>query len=174
MKKSEFPDPFEKIRKEKGLGYMNDQDDPVQMVLRFRDLRKYAHDWKTFSSERGEVGRVVVPSEVPIRDTRQIPFEVDPPKHTEYRKLVADWFRRPMQAEYQAKLKKIIDEMVDTVLDGKEIDIVNDFALPIQSRALTVLLNTEYEESDVWIGWGTHVFRSEGEALDADKAAFLY
>ncbi|MEM0993589.1 MAG: cytochrome P450 [Bacteroidota bacterium] len=173
MKKSEFPDAFAAARQSTGLGYMNDQDDPVQMVMRLRDLRKCAHDWKTYSSA-GTVGRTVVPSEVSIRDTRQIPFEVDPPEHRGYRNLVEDWFRRPMQPEYLARLKTIIDEAIDDVLDGREIDIVSEFALPIQSRALTVLLNSNYEESEVWIGWGTHVFRSEGEALDGDKAAILY
>ncbi|MEM6966811.1 MAG: cytochrome P450 [Bacteroidota bacterium] len=174
MEKSKMSCPFGKVRAESGLGYMNDQEDPVQMVLRLRDLRKCAHDWRTFSSEKGEIGRVVVPSEVYIRDTRQIPFEVDPPKHAGYRKLVADWFRRPMKPEYIARLRTIVDEMIDSVLDGKELDLVSEFALPIQSRALTVLLNSNYEESDVWISWGTHVFRGEDEGLDADKAALLY
>ena len=173
MKKSEFPDAFEGVRKSKGLGHMNDQDDPVQMVMRFRDLRKCAHDWKTFTSA-GEVGRTVVPSEASIRETRLIPFEVAPPEHRGYRRLIEAWFRRPNQPEYKAKLKTIIDDMIDVVLDGKEIDVVSEFALPIQSRALTLLLNSNYEESEVWIGWGTHVFRSEGEALDGDKAALLY
>ncbi|MEM1107846.1 MAG: cytochrome P450 [Planctomycetota bacterium] len=174
FKKSEFPDAFAETRKEKGLGYMDDQNDPVQMVMRLRDLRKCAHDWQTYSSA-GEVGRTVVPSEVSIRDTRQIPFEVDPPEHRPYRDLVEDWFKRPMKPEYHEKVKKIIDEVVDAALDGKELDVVSEFALLIQSRALTLLLNSSnYDESDVWIGWGTHVFRSEGEDLDGDKAALLY
>ncbi len=44
----------------------------------------------------------------------------------------------------------------------------------MQSRALTLLLNTPYQESETWISWGTHVFRSEGEPLDASKANVLY
>ncbi|MEM6641810.1 MAG: cytochrome P450 [Bacteroidota bacterium] len=172
-KKSEFPDAFAKPRQATGLGYMNDQDDPVKMVMRLRDLRKCAHDWQTYSSA-GEVGRTVVPSEATIRDTRQIPFEVDPPEHRAYRQLVEGWFRRPMQPEYQSRLKEIVDEVVESMLDGHEFDVVSEFALYIQSRALTVLLNSDYGESEVWIGWGTHVFRSEGEALDGDKAALLY
>ncbi|MDO6808123.1 cytochrome P450 [Zobellia galactanivorans] len=31
-----------------------------------------------------------------------------------------------------------------------------------------------FSESETWISWGTHVFRSEGEALDGDKANILY
>ena len=72
MKKSELPDPFDQARIEKGLGEMNDQDDPVVMVLRHKDVRKCAHNWKTFQSG-AQPGRIVIPSEVAIRDTRQIP-----------------------------------------------------------------------------------------------------
>ncbi|EWH08634.1 cytochrome P450 [Catenovulum agarivorans DS-2] len=173
MKKSEFSDPFEQARNEQGIGHMNDQDDPVTMVLGLKDVRKCAHNWKTFQSG-AKPGRIVVPSEVNIRDTRQIPFEVDPPEHGDYRAIVEPWFKRPLEDEYRAKLRTQIESLVDEVLTKDDIEVVGEFSLKLQSRALTLLLNIPYEESEVWIGWGTHVFRSEGVALDGDKAAILY
>jgi len=173
MKKSELPDPFEQARLEKGYGHITDQDDPVTMLLRHKDVRKSAHNYKTFTSSTTP-GRIVVPSEVNIRETRQIPFEVDPPVHGEYRALVEPWFKRPLQPEYQEKLTAQISTIIDEVLEKDKIEVVNGLALPLQSRALTLLLNTPFSESETWISWGTHVFRSEGEALDGDKANILY
>ncbi len=173
MKENLFPDPFEGARLEKGFGEMNDQDDPVVMVLRHKDLRKCAHNWKSFQSG-AKPGRIVVPSEVYIRDTRQIPFEVDPPMHGEYRSLMEDWFRRPLTAAYQEKLRALISKSVVEAFGQEKLDIVRDFALPIQSRALTLLLNIPLTEAETWISWGTHVFRSEETVLDADKANILY
>ncbi|GAB1856155.1 hypothetical protein MHTCC0001_09900 [Flavobacteriaceae bacterium MHTCC 0001] len=173
MKKSEFPDPFEKARIETGLGEMDDQNDPVTMLLRHKDVRKSAHNWQTFQSG-ATPGRIVIPSEVNIRDTRQIPFEVDPPMHKSYRNLVEPWFKRPLQPEYQEQLKQQIDDLIDSVLDKDNLDAIGEFALVLQSRALTLLLNIPYEEAQTWISWGTHVFRSEDTALDGDKAAILY
>lgn len=173
MKKSEFPDPFEKARLDKGYGKMKDQDDPVTMLLRHKDVRKTAHNYKTFQSG-AQPGRIVVPSEVNIRDTRQIPFEVDPPVHGEYRAIVEPWFKRPLQPEYQEKLSVQISNLVDEIINNGTVEVVNGFALPLQSRALTLLLNTPFSEAETWISWGTHVFRSEGEALDGDKANILY
>ncbi len=173
MKKSALSDPFEKARLEKGYGKMNDQDDPVTMILGLKEVRKCAHNWKTFQSG-ATPGRIVVPSEVNIRDTRQIPFEVDPPEHKGYRDLVEPWFKRPLEADYQRKLRQQMDEIVDEVLKKDTVEVVSDFSLRLQSRALTLLLNIPYEESEVWIGWGTHVFRSEDTALDGDKANILY
>lgn len=173
MKKSEFPDPFEKARVETGIGAMDDQNDPVTMLLRHKDVRKTAHNWKTFQSGAAP-GRIVIPSEVHIRDTRQIPFEVDPPMHKEYRNLVEPWFKRPLQPEYQEKLTRQINELIDSILDKDNLDAIGEFALVLQSRALTLLLNIPYEEAQTWISWGTHVFRSEDTALDGDKASVLY
>ena len=173
MKKSTLPDPFEQARQKLGYGEMVDQDDPIVMVLRHKDVRKCAHNWKTFQSE-AEPGRIVVPSEVNIRDTRQIPFEVDPPLHGEYRALLEDWFRRPLQQAYQEKLEQQIKDLFTASFSRDSLELVSEFSLPLQSRALTLLLNIPDTEADTWISWGTHVFRSEETSLDADKANILY
>lgn len=172
-KASEFPDPFEAVRNAKGFGEVDDQNDPVTMLLRHKDVRKTAHNWQTFQSG-ATPGRIVVPSEVEIRDTRQIPFEVDPPLHGEYRMLVEAWFKRPLQADYQEKLTQIISTLIEEAVQKESVEVISEFALQLQSRALTLLLNIPYEEAETWISWGTHVFRSEGEALDATKATILY
>jgi cytochrome P450 len=172
-KASEFSDPFEKVREESGFGKVDDQDDPVMMLLRLKDVRKTAHNWKTFRSG-ATPGRIVVPSEVDIRDTRQIPFEVDSPEHTDYRALLEPWFKRPLGQAYQERLAAFISELIEEVLQKSSVEVVQDFALKLQWRALTLLLNVPFEESETWISWGTHVFRSEGEALDGKKAAVLY
>ncbi|MEM8901426.1 MAG: cytochrome P450 [Bacteroidota bacterium] len=172
-KRSEFPDPFKEARANKGYGNMDDQDDPVTIILRHKDVRKCAHNWKDYQSG-AQPGRIVVPSEVHIRNTRQIPFELDPPEHGAYRALVEDWFKRPLQQAYKDALAEIISITLAEAFSQESIDIVSEFALPLQSRALTLLLNTPYEEASTWISWGTHVFRSEGNPLDGDKASILY
>ena len=173
MKKSNIPDPFEKARIEKGFGEMDDQNDPVVMALRHKDVRKCAHNWKAFQSG-AKPGRIVIPSEVNIREIRQIPFEVDPPMHAEYRAVVEKWFKRPLENDYQNALKNQINSIVDEVLTKDTVEVINEFSLVLQSRALTLLLNVPFPESETWISWGTHVFRSADSDLDADKANILY
>lgn len=173
MKKYQSSDPFKDARVTSGCAHMNDQDDPVTMILRLKDVRKTAHNWKTFQSG-ATPGRIVIPSEVNIRDTRQIPFEVDPPLHGSFRSLLDPWFKRPLEEHYQETLAQQVNALVDDVLKAESIDVVEDFALCLQSRALTLLLNTDVGEADTWISWGTHVFRSEDDPLDGDKAAILY
>ena len=60
--------------------------------------------------------------------------------------------------------------MLRDALKRESIEIVREFALPIQSRALAYLLNVPESEAVTWISWGTHVFRdggSKGGALEA-------
>lgn len=99
---------------------------------------------------------------------------MDPPDHTDYRALLEPWFKRPLGQDYQDRLTALISDLVEEALQQDTVEIVSEFALKLQSRALTLLLNVPFNESDTWISWGTHVFRSEGEALDGKKAAILY
>ena len=170
---SEFPDAFEEQRTASGMGQMDDQNDPVNMVLGLKELRKAAHNCGFFQSG-AKPGRIVIPSEVAIRETRQIPFEVDPPEHGGFRDLLNPWFKLPLEDQYQASLQQIIDDTIEHALNTETIDIVSEFALPLQSKALTLLLNTSMDKAQTWIDWGTHVFRSEDSDLDGDKANILY
>ena len=139
------------------------------MILRHADVRVAAKDWKTFSSDAPF--RVPIPSEEDVRSTRQLPIEIDPPEHAEYRKLVEPFFQRAKDPAIVAQVELLIDEMLTMALDRNSIDAVSDFALPIQTRALTYLLNMPESEADTWIGWGIHVFKvgdsqKKGDALE--------
>ncbi|WP_299570879.1 cytochrome P450 [uncultured Shewanella sp.] len=170
---SQFDDAFAKQRDTTGLGYMDDQNDPVTMVLGLKDVRKAAHNSVVFQSG-AKPGRIVIPSEVAIRETRQIPFEVDQPEHKGFRELLNPWFKRPLEAQYQKQLQQIIDDTIEYALSVDTIELVAEFALTLQSKALTLLLNTKADEAQTWIDWGIHVFRSEESDLDANKANILY
>lgn len=168
-----FDDGFGLYRAQDGTLDINDQQDPVKMVLGLKAVRKSAHNWKVFQSG-AKPGRIVVPSEVAIRSIRQIPFELDPPSHTQFRALIEPWFKRPLEAQYQVALQSMIDDTLSTLLSGKEVDGVRDVSLVLQSNALTQLLNVPLVEAKTWIGWGTHVFRSDDNPLDGSKANVLY
>lgn len=174
MKTSELPDPFKSTRNQNGVGYYNDQGDEVAMLLRLKDVRKTAKDFKTFKSQSDRPGHIVVPHEMDIAVVRQIPFEVDPPMHKTYRNLVEPWFKRPDEPGYRSRLEKIINDLLDEVAEMESLEVVEEFALKLQSRALTLLLNTPFKESETWISWGTHVFRSEESAVDDKKANVLF
>ena len=163
-------DPFHDDRVESGVLPCEFQGETLPMILRHEDVRKAAKDWRTFSSDAPF--RVPIPSEEEVRSMRQLPIETDPPDHTEYREIAEPFFQRAKQPEVIALVDRLIDQMLTDALSRESIEIVEEFALPIQSRALTFLLNVPESEADVWIGWGIHVFKvgdgaKKGDALES-------
>ena len=154
-------DPFRDKRNETGVLECEFNGENVAMILRHEDVRRAAKDWKTFSSDAPF--RVPVPSEEKMRSMRQLPIETNPPEHTDYREIVEPFFRRSKDPAVMAQVESLIDSMLTAALERESIEIVREFALPLQSRALTYLLNVPESEAETWIGWGIHVFH-DGEA----------
>ena len=153
-------DPFQEARKESPVLPCEFQGEKVPMILRHADLRAACKDWQTYSSDAPF--RVPIPSEEELRRMRQLPIETDPPEHTEYRKLVEPFFKRAKDPELIARVETLIDSFLDEAKEQESIEVVRDFALPIQSHALTYLLDVSESEAETWIGWGIHVFK-DGE-----------
>lgn len=145
-------DPFEIPRREAGVLSCPFKGETVRMILRQKDVRAAAKDWKTYSSDAPF--RVPVPSEEDLRTVRQLPIETDPPEHTKYRKLVEPFFKRTGQPEIQEKIADLIERSMAAGLASESVEIVREFATVIQSRALTYLLNVPESEADEWITWG--------------------
>ena len=161
-------DPFIEARRKDGVLPCNFQGETVPMILRHEEVRKAARDWKTYSSDAPF--RVPIPSEEDVRTMRQLPVETDPPDHTDYRRIVEPFFQRAKDPQMMAQVEALIDGMLQEAMRHDSIEVVREFALPIQSRAMTYLLNVPESEADLWIGWGIHVFRdggSKGMSLEA-------
>jgi cytochrome P450 len=153
-------DPFREARAQDGVLRCPFQGETLPMILRHADVREAAKDWQKFSSDAPF--RVPIPSEEAVRTMRQLPIETNPPEHGEYRALVEPFFQRAKQADVIAKVEALIDELLTKALGRDAFEVISDFALPVQSRALTYLLNVPEREADVWIGWGIHVFKVTG------------
>jgi cytochrome P450 len=167
------PDPFREKRQSDGVLKCPFHGEPITMILRHEDVRKAAKDWKTFSSDAPF--RVPIPSEEGVRTMRQLPIETNPPEHGDYREIVEPFFRRPKTPEMIAKVEALIDELLSDAMQRDSVDVVGHFALHLQSRALTYLLDVPESEADTWIGWGTHVFKvGEGTAKGAALEAYLH
>jgi cytochrome P450 len=166
-------DPFKKARQETGVLPADMDGENIPLILRHKDLREAARDIATLTSDTP--CRVPIPSEESVRSVRQLPIEVDPPAHTEYRALVEPFFKRPNQPEYVEKTEALIADLLDRVTAKPSIEVVHEFALPLQCRALTYLMNLPESEADTWLGWGTHVFREgEGTKKGAALEEYIY
>jgi cytochrome P450 len=169
---SDIPDPFREKRRTDGVLGLPTDKEVIPMILRHEDVRRAAKDWKTFSSDAPF--RVPIPSEEDVRTVRQLPIEVDPPEQADYRKLVEPFFLRAKQPAFVARVEELTDRLLAGALSHDSIEIVGGFALPLQSKALAILLDVPESEADLFISWGIHVFHvadgergvQKGEALE--------
>lgn len=169
-------DPFRKPREGAGVLVNSFQGTPIPMILRHEDVRRAAKDWKTFSSDAPFM--VPIPHEHDVRTVRQLPLEVDPPEQLDYREVVEPFFNRAKLPDVIARMESLVAELVANARQSDTFEVVRDFAIPLQSRALAILLNVPDSEARIWIGWGTHVFRegdgtSKGAQLEAYAHALL-
>ena len=78
---SEHKDAFRHARQSAGILKVDaDERDSVSLLLRLKDVRRAAKDWKTYSSNHPFM--VLIHSEAHLRENRQVPIESDPPEHT--------------------------------------------------------------------------------------------
>jgi cytochrome P450 len=154
------PDPFREARERDGVLPCEFQGELLPMILRHEDVRRAAKDWQRYSSDAPF--RVPIPSEEEVRSMRQLPIETNPPEHTDYRAIVEPFFQRAKLPEVIARVDALIAGKLAEAFSRDSIEIVNEFALPVQSRALTYLLNVPESEAETWIAWGIHVFKVTG------------
>ncbi len=151
---------------------MRAEGQEMPLVLRLQDVRKVCKDWKTFSSD--DPFMIVPHSEANVRSVRQYPIETDPPDHTDYRALVEPFFRRPNDADYQLGMQQLVDEALAAAAIPDSVDVVSELALPLQSRSLARLLNVDDSEANLWISWGTHVFKEgDGVSKGAELSSYI-
>ena len=168
---SDIPDPFREQRRSDGVLGLPTDKEVIPMILRHEDVRRAAKDWKTFSSDAPF--RVPIPSEEDVRTVRQLPIEVDPPEQTDYRKLVEPFFLRAKQPAFVTRVEELTDRLLADALSGDSIEIVSGFALPLQSKALAILLDVPESEADLFISWGIHVFHVADGERGVHKGAAL-
>jgi len=165
-------DPFREARRQDGQLTCPFHGENIPVILRHADVRAAAKDWQTFSSDAP--CRVPIPSEEDVRTMRQLPIETDPPDHPDYREIVEPFFRRAKDPAVVAQVEALVARGMDAALARDSIEIVREFALPLQSRALTYLLNVPESKAETWISWGTHVFHDgDGEKKGAALETYL-
>jgi cytochrome P450 len=170
----DLPDPFQAARSESGQLRCPFHGENIAMILRHADVRAAARNWQAFSSDAPF--RVPIPSEEKLRTIRQLPIETNPPEHTEYRAIIEPFFNRAKDPGVIAQVETLIAGLVTAALERGSLEVVREFALPLQSRALTYLLNVPETEAAIWIGWGIHVFHGgkDGEVQGAPLEAYLH
>ncbi len=102
-----------------------------------------------------------------VRDYRQLPLEVDPPRHHMYRSALTPMFVRPRIESLRPQLEQHIRSTVDEFESAGGGDFVRDVALKSVVRCLAVIFGRPNDVEE-WASWGADVWTAAGPTRSGD------
>jgi len=116
-------------------------------VTRYRDLLTINLNSRLFSSAYGVRYEEMKEEEL---HARQTPLEMDPPQHTQYRRLVAPPFAPRVVLAYEEGIRLLARAVINEVQNRSEFDFVTDIARQLPMRMLGKLLGIP-DEDGLWL-----------------------
>jgi len=120
-------------------------------------LRTALRDTQTYSSD--------LQGDADVRDYRQLPLEVDPPRHHLYRSALAPYFVKPAIEKHRVQFRQNSEKLIERYFSGEPTEVVNNLALPLVMENLGVIYNRPNDVAE-WISWGPDVWTAESEKRD--------
>jgi cytochrome P450 len=114
------------------------------VVTRYEDVLTVLRDTATYSSEIGGVATIEdLPDDV--LDARRNFLELDPPKHTKFRRIFHADFTPKAVRRYESWLHELVSEVLEETLAKGDFELVHEIAAPIPIRVLGRILGLRDE-----------------------------
>ncbi|MET8546146.1 cytochrome P450 [Kitasatospora sp. NPDC004799] len=119
------------------------------LVTRHEDIRAVLADAR-FSSDSTRPGFPFISAGARQLNTGQPTFiRMDAPEHTHFRRMLTGEFMIKKVQALRPEVQRIADELLDKMTDGRSgADLVQEFALPLPSLVICLLLGVPYQDHD--------------------------
>ena len=102
------------------------------------DVRKAIEILGEDPRDRAKMRSELFPDKAPREDTSIL--NIDPPDHTRLRKLVSSVFTPRRVADLAPMIERIVDEHLDVVAGGEQMDLIADLAFPLPFAVISEML----------------------------------
>ncbi len=158
---------YARLRRESPVLYLERYD--AWFLVRFDDV------WRALQSPKLSVAKGITPSNLllgrPALD--RMPSQMDPPRHTEVRSLVARHFRPTAARELEPAMRGIARGLLDELAPRGGFDAARDFGARLASRVACLLTGLPVEDADRLGEWVAGFFHrrpgQRGETEVADR-----
>lgn len=130
--------PISRTEKMGGVGLFEDGQRAGWFVTRFDDVGYVFRHPELFSSKMG---------------FEWIPQAVDPPEHTEYRKVLNPWFSQEALTPLEPRIRQFANELLDRMLEKREFDFVMEFSEPFPTIIFCELMGFPLEDYPKFMRW---------------------
>jgi cytochrome P450 len=131
------------------------------IVTRYDDVRRCLQDDEHLSVEV-EANRLRnSPLDLP-ETTNMFPkwvFYLDPPDHTELRRIIGEAFNPEMVAEQRDKVETVTETLIEDIKgrDPDEIEFIEEFAYPLPVRVITRIMGLSLEDEEQLGEWSSNI-----------------
>ncbi len=117
-------------------------------LTKYKDVVSATHDWRTHSS--GKKGVFLFdPAEEDMGATSLILTNMDPPEHTNLRRLVRTGFFPAMMRQIEPHIRDLAREIVDRVADKGECDFVTEIAAELPLQVILEMMGVPVEDRHI-------------------------
>jgi cytochrome P450 len=132
---------------------------PISKEIRgHKSVREALRDTGTYSSD--------LQGDADVRDYRQLPLEVDPPRHHLYRTALSPLFVKPTIEKLIPEFRQISQELIRNFFNS-DGEVGSELALPLVMQNLGLIYNRPQDVKE-WLSWGPDVWTAGGPERSGD------
>jgi cholest-4-en-3-one 26-monooxygenase len=136
-------------------------------VTRYDDVWRVSLDQKTYSSARGSA--LIPPfDEEELVPQREIMLNMDPPRHTKYRRLVNMGFSPKVLNTAEAHIRELARSIVDEVAGRGGCDFVTDVAAELPLQVIVEMLGIPRQDRHQFFEWSNTLVGSNDPEYATD------
>ena len=144
---------FAELRRTQPVYWQDMPDEPgYWAVLKHADLSEVARKPELYSAEQwGVVLENPAPEQLEL--SRNMLLMMDPPRHTSYRRPLADSFKARVIGQMEERVRRICDEILADVIDRGEVEFVHEVAAKLPNQVVGELVGIpreDWEQISVW------------------------
>ncbi|MEO2136892.1 MAG: cytochrome P450 [bacterium] len=156
---------WRRMRDEAPLYYNREYD--FYALSRYRDVYDASLDHQTFSSAHGTVLELMSRK----HDFSTMMIWLDPPDHTQLRKLVGRTLTVRRVAELEPRIRSLCAEYLDPFVGSAGFDYVEEFAARLPVMVIGSLLGVPVEDQDTVRGWTDQSLHVEPGETQSNRGA---
>jgi cytochrome P450 len=132
------------------------------VVTKYDDVLRVAQDWETFSSAFGltvPVGPITV---------RNLPVEIDPPLHREFKRLINAYFTPAAVLPWEQRTRALVNRLMDGFIERGACEFMAEFARPYPALSFfDVAINAPADQ----VEYVAYLASKSGAPTDPEAAA---
>ena len=150
-------DAFKLLRAEAPVFWQRDRSGSgFWVVTKYRDVWAISLDQATFSSAKG--GTILRQwSEEDAEHSRRLMLNMDPPRHTKYRRLVNLGFSPKMVNRLEPHVREMADRIIDGVAARGECDFVTEVAAELPLQVILEMMGVPLEDRHMIFDWSNQM-----------------